>query len=575
MGIKTLYIDFDGIYREKVPHESIYVLTNLYENKYVYNVNSNSNSWDILHGEFFKYKSGIDIKQFEEIFPDSKTMDIHLFTSIFHPLGQWFMKIDDLLRQSIITKDTEIQFSSYCNNSKLFGFEAEGETNGQFLYKKSYYQSFYIYHFLKKRGFEKIVFQRNRSFESNFNFYIRGYSVLTLKVIQILLYKMLVFKRNFLDKKVFSNTTKTIISSRGIIQTQFITNFSKKYHEDITIIVNESSSKPFRNFKVAKKNNNFYYAEGNISFSQLLSEIQQVIRSYRKKEEVNSTFFGIVIDITKALPEYSIKNFHYRTYAHMLINSINTIKRKYGTFINRVISMEMLPPFAHYIKKNTHYQVYQLQTTSIGCVPYPNFLYGDKFIFSDKNTYDRFIELNLEFSSKFELANNIKYLGLKKNLIKKELRTLTYFSQPIYEDEENQLIVFLKEFCIINELSFRVKFHPRAKVPSIDMTGIQIIDSIINSIDVIKNSDMVATRTSSIGADCWYLNAPVLFFVNGIMKSNNISYIPKNYKGTIVNDVSIHELSEMLPSILNDFYNHPLHHNYSIEEERIVEMLLR
>ena len=108
-----------------------------------------------------------------------------------------------------------------------------------------------------------------------------------------------------------------------------------------------------------------------------------------------------------------------------------------------------------------------------------------------------------------------------------------------------------------------------------DKQNFHILDSTMDSIDVILNSDLIATRNSSVGADCWFLNTPVLFFVNGTLKRDNISYIPEDYLGTLVNEININELSETLPSIINDFYNHPMHKNYLIDEEDIVEELLK
>lgn len=569
-----LFIDFDGIYQHASPAEDTFVLTNLYKNSTTFNVNSNNTSWNEIYAEHEKFINDLNLDMLKSKYGDIDELNVYSFTSFLYPLGQWYSKILQLLNDGTIDVNTQVIFSSYSKNDKVFVFEAEGETNGQFLYQKSFYLSKYIEKYLKYHGFKNIHLNIDKTVRSNIYYYLRGGIVFLVKFLQILFYKFFIRNRNKLS---FNDTgeKKILISSRGIVQTQFIKNLYEKFSDRFVLMVNESSSKPFRNLKVSRSFESYYFAEGNISFSQLFRESYFVIKNYfGKKYPIVSTFYGIELDFSKILPECSIKRFHCKTYSLMIENSIINIEKENNLKIAKILSMEMLPPFPYYLHQDTNLPVYQVQTSALFCAPYPRFVYNSKFFFTDLRTYSEFMKLNISFKDKFGLLKNVKYLGLEKKSILTQYKSITYFSQPIYLDEENQLIEFLKEFCQINNLKFRVKFHPRAVIPNIDLSDIEIIEGTKNATDVISESDIVATRTSAIGVDCWFLNVPVLFFVHGTMKKDDLSFIPKDYKGAIDGRLDFDSLKNDLPAILENFYSHPIHREFSIDEELIEKELM-
>ena len=62
-------------------------------------------------------------------------------------------------------------------------------------------------------------------------------------------------------------------------------------------------------------------------------------------------------------------------------------------------------------------------------------------------------------------------------------------------------------FVFIYNIDFYIKLHPRSnKSDFTHLSKCKIIDGKFNPLDVIRNSDLVVTRTSSIGLDCWHLN---------------------------------------------------------------------
>lgn len=568
---QRLFIDFDGRYRSIAPPKDTLVLTNLYYSPHTYNISANISIWDKIKEEFDSYINNIDNDALGSIYGDKKTLNVYFFTSFFAHLGQWFSKIEELLAKGIIDKNTEIIFSSYCNNAKVFVFEAEGETNGQFLYKKSYYLSYYIRLFFEQKQCKKIKILKRRTFSAIISFYLRGTVVLLIKTLQILFYKIFVRRRSYLSGDY--QRPMLYISSRGLIQTQFVSNICKKYSNRVVMIVNESSSKPFRNLKAASSLGPYYYAEGKITLRQLMSEIGRVVKSYLIKDNLISNFYGVGIDVKNLIPECSIKHFHCRTYAHMVNNSIIEINKNEEIEPRSIISMEMLPPFAYFLKEFAGIEVNQIQTTAMLTLPYPNFVYGNKFYFSNKETFEEYSKLNFSFGDKFDLLDNIKYVGISKKERLHKIDSITYFSQPIFLDEERELIEFLKLFCDYNNLKLKIKFHPRASIPSTGLEKVEILSSTSNSVSIVNSSDLVATRNSSVGQDCWFLNVPVLFFVHGTLKGDNVAYIPKDYSGAIKDNLDIIKISNQLSLIVEDFYTHAMHNNCNLDEENIIKKL--
>lgn len=572
--MKKLFLDFGGTYSKNKPEDFTIVLTNKYDADWVININKKTNSRNEIFHAFENYCSEILKKDKTDI----SIYKMDMFTSFFFPLGQWITVINDLISNSDLDKDSEIIFSTYANNAKGFIFEAEGETNSQFLYKKYYFLSYYLYNYFLNKGFTNIHFKKTNTYLAKFSYFLRGFIVLNVKTLQLLLYKLFLLKRNFNIKKEDINNHVVVISTRGIVQTQFIHGFYKREQGKILTIVNESSSNPFMNFKEAKKTfNSFFYTEGFLTMKQLIREYYDVIRNYYLKIELKAKFYGIEVDVNDLLPELGIKNFHIKTYAYSFNNGLKYLKRKYNFKIIKIISFEMLLPFSHYLKKENNETVVQIQSTLIQSVKYPNFIYSDQFYFNYNDFFIEHSKVNAQIKDKFNKLHNIKYFGIEKKKIENKFRIITYFTQPIYFDEEDNLIEFLKSFCSQNNMKLQIKLHPRAKTPKTCLASpdIKILNKKLSSQEVIMNTDIVITRNSSIGLDSWFMNVPILFFVNGTLKGENISYIPDDYLGNIKNKITVETLINNINNIITDFYDHKFHDNLYIEKDYILNEIFK
>jgi hypothetical protein len=289
-----------------------------------------------------------------------------------------------------------------------------------------------------------------------------------------------------------------------------------------------------------------------------------------------SSYYGINVDLNDLIPEIMIKIFHMKTYAYSFSRSMRKVEKLLALNFYKIINLDMLPPFSHYVKSimNDYYPIVQIQTTLIRSDIFPNYVYSDKFYFSNLKAYNEHFKINSHFSKKFDVLNNIKYLAINKQCRKEKFKLLTYFTQPIYLDEELTLIKFLQEFCEKNSIIFQIKLHPRSSISQYKNLNIQLINPCIPSQEVIAKSDIIVTRTSSIGLDCWYANVPVIFFVNGTLKGDGIEYIPENYAGKIFQNITVEKFSDIFKEITVNFYEHSFHDDLIIDKKDIVNKLL-
>jgi hypothetical protein len=218
--MKKIFLDFDGIYQHKYPPTDTIVLASSYSAAWIVNVNNYTQcrkdayiKFEIFFNDILKSKVSSDII----------INKVHLFNSFFFPISQWISAIDLIIKREKIDLSCHVIFSSYVNNPKVFLLEAEGETNSQFLYKKSYFLSYYINKYLHTKGYSNIICLRDRKIEANLAFFSRGMIFLHIKFFELIFYKLFIWKRFYGRYKSIDCQEKALaVSSRGIVQSQFI-----------------------------------------------------------------------------------------------------------------------------------------------------------------------------------------------------------------------------------------------------------------------------------------------------------------------------------------------------------------
>ena len=173
----------------------------------------------------------------------------NIFRSFFIPFYKWIVIINNLIDEGYLNKDTDIVFTSLSNNNKIFFLEAEGESQSNFLYKKSYFLSSYVKKYILSKEIANIHYKKNDTFKAKLSFFFRGFVFIFMKFFQQIIYKFY----NLLFVKKNKKLNKNIIATHGIIPSQFFNAFKNILNENtFSILVNESSIFPFRNLKYFK-----------------------------------------------------------------------------------------------------------------------------------------------------------------------------------------------------------------------------------------------------------------------------------------------------------------------------------
>ncbi len=179
--MNKLIIDLDGVYKANSPEGGVIVLTNLYKAEWAIDINKETGRREDIFNMFEQLCKEVSTSGTPMNF-DLKAVKIYWFNYFFFPVGQWFVVIEQLLADNKINSNTQVEFTSYSSNSKAFIFEAEGERNGQLLYKKSYFLSYYIREFLRVKGITSITNGKNYTLRSVISYYTRATIVLTAKL---------------------------------------------------------------------------------------------------------------------------------------------------------------------------------------------------------------------------------------------------------------------------------------------------------------------------------------------------------------------------------------------------------
>ncbi|WP_121667571.1 hypothetical protein [Mesonia aquimarina] len=553
--MERLIIDINGTYgtdKKNIKGKVVFLEKNIPQ-KHIYYVN------DIFYDRskalrlFNAYFEDLHSIGFEHI----KAHKPVIFRSFFIPLFKWITLIDLIFDERKIEKNIDILFVSYCENKKISILEAEGESQTNVLYKSSYFLSFYLKKYLEGCiGCNNIKIQKDDSLKAKFSFYLRIIIFLSSKFFQQLIYKI----NNFLFVKKITSLNHNLILSRGVIQSQFFETFRGILNvKDYSVLVNESSIFPFRNLKYYKKTiGDYNFIEGNLKLATIINRFCDVSFNIYKRvfsNNNNKAFFcGVPVFINDLLPEVYVFQYYSETQGLTLRKTLNDLSSNKP---KKIFCFDMLTPQPYYVKLYNNIETVQIQTTLMEGIEQCNFVFGDKFFFTEEETYNQHLKVNKPYSSKFDLLNNIKYATLQRKIKVKSIKKVMFFTQPIFIKEEVEMIKLVKKWTENYNFDLKLKLHPRSKKNDYLKLGVDFEELDKSSTDAINNADIVITRNSTIGLDAWMLSVPVIFLTYGSLKSNNIPYIPRGYSGDFRHEPSIQELDLFIENLEFNFYSHP------------------
>lgn len=553
----TLILDFDESYRTKSPGENKIVLSSTYENDWTHdvrkfrnsksdNVRAYTSAWAALIKGTAHYRDSLQAYEYT------------FFNLVISPMSRWLEAIDFCFENHTIV---EVEFTNYTHNDRIFIFEAEGEINSELFYEKSFYLSKYLESYvIRKHQLNPVRRRIKKKVNVLVHYYFRIIIFFAFIVGKQILFKLTTFFRKY---NTSVSSPRIIACSRAIVQTDFITNFLK-VEKDVVLMANEQSFRLFKHRKYLKSNKiAFFYAEGNVTFRDILESLIDFYKkvSYaRNIGNVKFTYQGIEIPFRKFYLDLIVRELDYVFYSKSIKN---TIKKFLNADNVKLFSFEMFTPYSFYLKKITDLKTYQVQTTLLERLNVPNFVGADKFFFTNPQTYEEFSQLNPQLRHRFGCLPFLKYVGKTRkdiSLAKPTPQTITYFTQPIDLQEEIEIINFLEIYCEQNQINLVLKPHPRqikSFHPKSPCTA--IADKYSSVEELIVNSDMVVTRTSSIGLDCWIYGTPVVFLkLNENARQLDIFFAPDDYYATCTSLLGCSEILADYPRLIREFKSHKL-----------------
>lgn len=565
--IRKLILDFDGVYKHNSPNDNeVLVLSDSYEADYCLDVRKFR---DKLNSNVLEYSKSWNklMKDCDDIF--YQTLQAHefpFFDLVISPISRWIEAVD----KCVVDYDiSEIAFTSYTNNNRIFQFEAEGEANTKFLYKTNYYMPYYIRQYIETNYDINVgILKYENRFTIRFKYFFRNFVVFCFIFAKQFLFKLVTFRRNFVKN---STSSEIIISSRAIVQTEFIKNYYAQNKENSVLIINEQSFRLFKHLKHVKKMGlEFIYAEGLIYFSDFTSILKNFflklfkIRSHRT---VLLDYYSIKMPVSSLLLDLINKELDYIFYATSIKNAMEHLNSK---GIKQLVSFEMFTPFPFYLKERIKLPTYQVQTTVLEPKYVPNFVGSDYFYFTNPITFKDFYSLNLPFNNKLKCIPFLKYAGTKRRDIdlSRQLKNIVYYTQPFEFEEEKVLIEYLEDYCNKNQILLTIKPHPRQLgIVSSKFKTTIISQKFVDEESLLKNSDLIITRHSSIGLDAWIYGVPCIFVkLNRNLQNMNIFYAPNDYFGTVKSLVELNEVLSNYDKLMKDFNTHSLYEETSTKE---------
>lgn len=553
---KILFLDFDGHFKNTQPDLDTIVLCSGFEGNQIFDVRKFKNNLDADVDEFSSQWEEL-IQKIPQSYRDSlKANQAPFFRNCISPISRWMEAIDQMMDQHTITR---IVFSSYTNNDKIFAYEAEGEINKPFLYQGNAYFPYYLKLYIAQKFQQEVTIRKQQGkFAIRTKHRLRNFILFHFIVLKQFLFKITTFKRNYgIDPK----SRSILISSRAVVQTEFIHNY-QNVDPDAVLIVNEQSFSLLRHLKYLKKNaRQFIYAEGFIKFGDFFAIQKRYFQNLfglRKLKKTGFDYHGIRFSSPAFLPDLLTKDLDYIFYSTSVKNAIAKYKLSHDG--SRVISFEMFTAYPYFLKQITHKTVFQIQTTLIEPIRNTDFIGGDHFYFTNPVTYRDFVAKNELLTYKMGCIPYLKYVGCKKKQLNDHIRAIVYFTQPIDLEEENEIIHALEEYCLKKSIKFTIKPHPRQLTKFNLISEKTVVSGPAEDVEnLILDSDVVITRSSSIGLDAWIYGVPPMFMkLNKPLQAHNIFYAPNDYKGTIFLLNQLEEILDDYEGLKQQFLNHPL-----------------
>ena len=474
--------------------------------------------------EFSKaWKEVIEIYSNESLIDVIISHESYVYRRVFRPLSIWLNTIDKVIENN---KINEVYIDEFYDGDELFLYEAEGEVNRKVLYSSSFYLPVFINNYLSEYHPEiKVRLNRKNRFAKK-----AFYSARNLAFLSFMALKKFRNSEGISGSNVFSEK-KIVASARSLSQADYIANLSSKLEDFIVLTSKQISQKEGNDALLNKKKVDYICVDRYLDKADVIKQLFNTIVSYFSfKSSFLLNYNGLEIPIKYLIKDMIIKSFDY----YCLNSSVLSALTKENIKPNLLISCDIFSPHTHFLPSGEKTRKIQLQISSMEPCAEANFIYSDAFYFYSEDIKNKFIKINPELSGKALSIPPTQYYSNRVKDRIKNIKSIVYFSQPVLESEEIDLLKDLKAYCLCKSIRLSIKPHPRQDLSNLSSLDVHLLKKDCVNESVIYENDLVITRTSSIGMDCWIMNAPIIFVRESQIFKNVIAeYIPRNYCGDV------------------------------------------
>tara|TARA_B110000211_G_scaffold206965_1_gene242425 strand:- start:4392 stop:6116 length:1725 start_codon:yes stop_codon:yes gene_type:complete len=481
-----------------------------------------------------------------------KSHESYVYRRIIKPILNWINTVDSIINSSPAL--STIELNSCVLGNEVFLYEAEGEVNRKVFYQSDFYIPVILINSLKKKHPNlKFVIKEKKSKRYNkiFSYYLRNIA-----------FFVLIFKTKISLAKNLTNISidkelkkETIFLVRSLSQANYLEGVIKHLDSCFVFSSNQISQSNSISSVLKSKGIRHLAIDSLISKSKVIKiGLKTIFNFIKPMKEVSINIDNYLKIPTKYIvKDIIVRGLDYACYQE----SIALAFKRTHLSPRSLISCDPFSPHSYFLPRNMNFETKQLQVTLINPEIEANFIYTDKFLFHSKSLLDKVTTLNPELSEKLGYCPPFTSVLESKSELScpKTVKNIVYFSQPIYEQEELLIINSLLSGCIERNIKFKIKPHPRQKIDNFSKLNCKLVDMTSSNSDTILESDIVITRNSSIGADCWAHNVPIIFIRhNDFMRSVESDYLPKGYIGDLNKVEDIFPLIES-EEFYNEFYN--------------------
>lgn len=497
-----------------------------------------------------------------EVFESNKTI---AYRNLQIPF-KWINTIKEILDSNNIL---EIIISDVVIGSEYIPYyESEGEFTRQLLYKSYDFLPDLILQYLRAnfRHINISTKQKRSKIRLKLRIFGRRYLLLVVKFLLLL--------KNFVKYKFGSkvhmrtptSNPEILFCSRGSAHLQYMHSLIAKRDNYFTHVAEGiSSSGQSAKYLNDKPLVGDYYLN-LFSLKDLFVCLVETIRLILsavvlKKNEF--AYLGVKLNLNSLLREMIIHQFDVKVYERNIKRCLQSAKSR-SFKIKVIVSPEIYTPYAFVIAKLAKlygFKSLQVQTTEMRVIKRPNFIYCDKFVFSNKQKLAELLERIPHQADLGDFWGNPTINLLQQELypIENNISVVVY-TQPRVEEEYDHIIInnliSLKKGGL--PIDIYIKPHPRELPEKFEKYGsyITVYDPSVSIDESLVNKHLAFIKHSSV--DSLILQngrVPILYcLITKAARLYKLNHLTEAYQGTITD---IDELEQRLINIhlIRDDYN--------------------